>query len=104
MTRAREFSRVLHIVSFSSFIPSDNVGQSECRLPMMITLITLFHYLAFSITIMYISSPFPIDPGSSRQVLQLHLTCDRYPYSLRHLILAAGHPNPLQLFVQPQTK
>ena len=83
---------------------SDNVGQSVCRLPMMIALIALLHYLASSITIMYISSPFPIDPRSSRHVLQSHLTYDRYPYSLRYPALAAGHPNPLQLFIQPRIK
>ena len=70
----------------------------------MIALIALFYYLASSITIMYISSPFPIDPRSSRQALQSHLTYDRYLYSLRHPALVAGRPNPLQLFVQPRTK
>ena len=54
----------------------DIVGQSVCRLPMLIALFASFLCLA-SITIMYISSPFPIDPGTSRQAMQF-ITCDSY--------------------------
>ena len=44
---------------------------------MLIALFASSHRVAFFVTFMYISNPFPIDPESFRQAMLLHYTCNK---------------------------
>ena len=74
--------------------PRIGFGQRVCRLPMLIALFASFLCLASLIAMMYISSPFPIDPRCSRQAMQSH--CNNRSSKIHRLRSRWSRPRPQQ--------